>query len=201
MAVYPSILEDLIGYFSLLPGVGKKSAERMALALVEQEKERVYAFADAMRRIKEEIRPCSLCNNFAVDDLCSICKSHSRDKSVVCVVEYPKDIIAIEKTASFGGVYFVLMGAISPLQGRGPQSIDLSKLVNRIKNGEVKEVIIATDSDSEGEITATFVKDSLKDMGVKVSRIGIGLPSGSQIEFADITTLEKAIQARVSLLD
>ena len=196
---YPKILEDLIDALSLLPGIGRRSAERIALYFLEERKEKVGFLADLIRRVKEEIKPCRICNNFSTDDICAICKDEKRDRSLVCVVEYPKDIMAIEKTGAYRGLYYVLLGSISPLKGKGVDALDIENLRQRAQKGELKEVIIATDSDAEGEITATFIRDSLKQYNLKISRIGIGIPLGSQIEYADSATLEKALSGRISL--
>ncbi|MCD6134646.1 MAG: recombination protein RecR [Candidatus Omnitrophica bacterium] len=199
MSGYPKVLQDLIEALSFLPGIGRRSAERIALYILEEKKERVDMLVNLIQSVKDEIRPCRLCNNFSTEDICSICQDEKRDRSLVCVVEYPKDIMAIEKTGAYRGLYYVLLGAISPLKGKGVDSLDIDNLRKRAEEGELKEVIIATDSDAEGEITATFIRDSLKQYNLKISRIGIGIPLGSQIEYADSATLEKALAGRIPL--
>jgi len=199
MSGYPKVLQDLIEALSFLPGIGRRSAERIALYILEEKKERVDMLVSLIQSVKDEIRPCRLCNNFSTEDICSICQDEKRDRSLVCVVEYPKDIMAIEKTGAYRGLYYVLLGAISPLKGKGVDSLDIDNLRKRAEEGELKEVIIATDSDAEGEITATFIRDSLKQYNLKISRIGIGIPLGSQIEYADSATLEKALAGRIPL--
>ena len=199
MGVYPEVLEKLIEALGFLPGIGRRSAERIAFYLLEAPLDKVKNLSHYISQVKENIKPCNICNNFSTEELCPICKNVQRDKSVVCIVEYPKDVLALEKAAVYKGVYFVLLGSIAPLEGRGPESIDLRKLVNRIQNDQIKEVIIATDSDSEGEATAVFLRDILSKFNIKISRIGIGLPLGSQIEFADSATLGKALEERKSL--
>lgn len=199
MSVYPEALEQLIEALGYLPGIGRRSAERIALYILEAPQDKVKNLSQFISQAKENIKPCSICNNFSTDELCPICKNAQREKSIVCIVEYPKDVLALEKAAVHKGVYFVLLGSIAPLEGRGPETIDLRKLINRIKKGEIKEVIIATDSDSEGEATAVFLRDILSKYNIKVSRIGIGLPLGSQIEFTDSATLGKALEERKSL--
>lgn len=196
MSVYPEALEQLISTFNSLPGIGKRSAERIALYLLDNKDKTADNLVRAITDVKEKIISCPICNNFAMGDSCNVCRDSRRDSSQVCIVEYPKDVIALEKTAAFRGVYFVLLGSISPIDGRGPQSIDLSKLLKRINNGEVKEVIIATDADQEGEATALFLKNILSQYDLSISRIGIGVPLGSQIEFADPATLGKALSER-----
>ncbi len=200
MGAYPQILEDLIEVLSFLPGIGRRSAERIALYILESPPDKVRKLSNLISEVRERIRPCSICHNFSIEEVCSICKNPSRDKSLVCIVEYPKDVLALEKTGAFKGVYYVLLGSVSPIEGRGPESIDLGKLINRINKGEVKEIIIATDSDSEGEATAVFLRDVLSKFNIKLSRIGIGLPLGSQIEYTDSATLSKALQERKPLL-
>ena len=199
MGAYPEILEQLVDALTHLPGIGRRSAERIALHILEASPDRVGELSTLISQVKDKIKPCSVCHNFSSQELCSICSNPRRDKSLVCIVEYPKDVLALEKTG-FKGVYYVLLGSVAPLEGRGPESIDLGKLVNRIKAGEVKEVIIATDSDSEGEATALFLKGIFSKFDIVVSRIGIGLPIGSQIEYTDSATLGKAIQERKSLI-
>jgi len=192
-------LERLIEALSFLPGIGRRSAERIALYILEAHPDKVKNLPSLISQVREKIKPCNICNNFSTDDVCSVCRNPQRDKSLVCIVEYPKDVLALEKTAVYKGVYYVLLGSISPLEGRGPGSIDLGRLINRINRGEIKEVIIATDSDADGEATAVFLKDILSKFNIKVSRIGIGLPIGSQIEYTDSATLGKALQERKSL--
>ena len=199
MGIYPQALEQLIEALGRLPGIGRRSAERIALHILEAPPDKAKDLSRFISQAKENVKPCALCNNFSTDELCPVCKNGQRDKSIVCIVEYPKDVLALEKAAVYKGVYFVLLGSIAPLEGRGPETIDLRKLINRIKSGEVKEVIIATDSDSEGEATAVFLRDILSKYAIAVSRIGIGLPLGSQIEFADSATLGKALEERKSL--
>lgn len=200
MATYPSILEDLIESLSFLPGIGRRSAERIALYILESPLEKTKKLSNLILQVREKIKPCPICHNFSTEGICSICSNPSRDKSLVCIVEYPKDVLALEKTGVYKGVYYVLLGSISPIEGRGPDSIDLGKLINRVNKKEVKEIIIATDSDAEGEATAVFLKEALSKFEVKISRIGLGLPLGSQIEYTDSATLAKALQERKSLL-
>lgn len=199
MGVYPDILEDLIEALSRLPGIGKRSAERIAFYILEAPVDRVKNLSHLISKAKDKIKPCGICNNFSTEEVCSICKNTRRDKSLVCIVEYPKDVLALEKAAVFKGVYYVLLGSIAPLEGRGTESLDLRKLINRINKGQIKEVIIATDSDAEGETTAVFLKDILSKHNIKISRIGIGLPIGAQIEYTDSATLGKALNERKSL--
>lgn len=196
MGSYPEVLDQLIESLSQLPGIGRRSAERIALYILDAPSEKARALADLISDVRNKIQPCSICNNFSSEGQCSICKNPKRDKSTVCVVEYPKDVFALEKTSVFKGVYYVLLGSISPLEGRGPETVNISRLLERIKKGEVKEVIIATDSDSEGEATAVFIKNKLSKYKIRISRLSIGLPIGSQLEYTDSATLSKSIQER-----
>jgi len=190
--MYPSILEKLIEGLSRLPGVGRRSAERMALYILESSNEYANSLSELILNAKKAVRPCKICNNFSLNDICSICKDQSRDKSMVCIVEHPKDIISIERSGIFKGTYYVLLGGISPLDGRGPNDINLKSLENTLSQGIVKEVIIATDSDNEGQITAVFLKEKLAKYKVKLYRIGLGLPLGRQIEHTDSATIKES---------
>jgi recombination protein RecR len=196
MSIYPDLLEQLIDGLSDLPGIGRRSAERIALYLIDSPGNTARRLSELIAAVKDKIKACTICSNFSTEETCSICSNPQRDMSTVCVVEYPKDVIALEKSGMFHGVYYVLMGSISPIEGRGPQNLDIARLLNRVKSGEVLEIIIATDADSEGESTAHFLKNILSSYPVKVSRIGIGVPLGSQIEFTNSATLGKALQER-----
>lgn len=199
MSVYPDVLQDLIDGLNALPGIGKRSAERIALYLLDAKPAVTKHLGNLIGDIQEKIISCPVCNNFSMTDECKVCRDSRRDRSLVCIVEYPKDVIALEKTSAYKGVYYVLLGSISPIDGRGPADIDLSKLIKRIQNNEVKEIIIATDADSEGEATAMYLKNVLSNYDVQLSRIGIGVPLGSQIEFADAATLAKSLSERRSV--
>lgn len=199
MSVYPDVLQNLIDGLNALPGIGKRSAERIALYLLDAKPAVTKHLGSLISDIQEKITSCPVCNNFSETEECKVCSDSRRDKSTVCIVEYPKDVIALEKTGAYKGVYFVLLGSISPIDGRGPADIDLGKLIRRIQNQEVKEIIIATDADSEGEATALYLKNILVNYDVAVSRIGIGVPLGSQIEFADAATLAKSLSERRSV--
>lgn len=159
----------------------------------------IKSLSEVMIRVKEIIRFCSICHNISEEDVCSICKDPGRDKSVLCVVEDPKDVIAIEKTGGFKGGYHVLMGSLAPLEGRGPEDLTIGELINRLNRDDIRELIIATDSDTEGEITALYLTKLLKPKGIKLSRIGMGIPLGSNIEYADTGTIVKALEARREL--
>lgn len=200
MSSVPLVLRNLIDKFTKFPGVGRRSAERMAhfilnkLSLAE-----IKSFSEAMIKLKESIGFCSVCHNISEDQICGICKDDRRDKNIICVVEDPKDVIAIEKTGGFMGVYHVLMGSLAPLEGRGPEDLTIRRLISRLDTNNVREIIIATDSDTEGETTALYLTKLLKPKGIKLTRIGMGIPLGSNIEYADSGTITKALQGRKEL--
>jgi recombination protein RecR len=194
--MYPKIIEELLERLSKLPGIGRRSAERIVFWMLAQDVAEIKGLADVMVRLKEGLRFCKLCNHLTEEETCSICSDESRDKKTVCVVESPKDLLAIERTGSFKGVYFVLLGNISPADGRGPQDLNISKLMDRIKEGSISEVVIATDPDAEGEMTALYLAKQMKPLGLKVSRIGLGIPVGSAVEYVDISTLTVSLNSR-----
>ncbi|MFA5038306.1 MAG: recombination mediator RecR [Candidatus Omnitrophota bacterium] len=196
MAYSLSTIEKLIEELMKLPGIGRRSAQRIVYHLLETSKEEVALLTEAITGVKEQVRFCHVCNNFSESDVCGICADDRRDKETVCVVESPKDVENIERSANYHGRYHVLLGAISPLEGRGPHDLKVDGLIERVKKGDIKEVIIATDSDTEGEATSIFLTKLLRPLGVKVMRIGIGLPVGSNLEYADPATLAHAIEAR-----
>jgi len=193
---YPQIVEQLIEHFVKLPGVGRRSAERMVLWMLSHPQEDVLGFASTMVRLTEEMRFCKECNSLTDQEVCRICSDERRDRSMICVVENPKDLIAIERTGVYKGLYHVLLGALSPADGRGPGDLLLEPLKQRIVRLEVKELVIATDPDTEGEMTALHLIDELKPLGVKLSRIGMGLPVGSSVEYVDHSTLTMSMNAR-----
>lgn len=195
---YPRVIETLIEQLTRLPGIGRRSAERIVFHLLNAATEESERFSNAILDLKSKLRFCRICNNFTEGEVCPICADSARDTHVICVVETPKDAIAIEKTGSFKGQYFVLLGAISPSEGRGPDDVDLNKLFRRLEDPSqgVREVVIATDADMEGELTALHLVKVLQPYGVKISRIGIGLPSGGSVEFADMSTLTMSMNAR-----
>ncbi len=193
---FPVSLEKLINKLSRLPGIGRRSAERIIFYLLGASKEEVSSLARGILEAKESIRLCRICNNLSESDICQICQDSRRAKDIICVVEDARDILAIEKSGGFQGVYHVLMGVISPLDGKGPDDLTIKELVARINNDKVKEVVIATDADSEGEATAIYLTQLIKPLGVYISRIGMGLPAGSDLDYADPSTLSKALEAR-----
>ena len=199
MTRYTESVERLIDALMKLPGVGRRSAERMVNYILHAPAAEVAEFSGAINRVKENVGFCRRCHNLSEEELCVICKNAQRDSSTVCVVEKPSDVTAIEKSGNFKGVYHVLMGAISPLDGVGPNELKIPGLVERIRSGTVKEVIIATDADTEGETTALYLTRLLKPLGVRVSRIGVGIPMGSNLEYADAGTLSRSLEARREL--
>ncbi|MBI3601862.1 MAG: recombination protein RecR [Candidatus Omnitrophica bacterium] len=194
--MYPKLIENLLEQLNKLPGVGRRSAERMVFWMLGQNIKEVKAIANAMVQLKEGLRFCVSCNHLAETELCLICADLNRDHKTICVVESPQDLLAIERTGSFRGVYYVLLGNISPTEGRGPEDLKISKLINRIKEEGIKEVVIATDPDTEGEMTALYIVKELKPIGVKLSRIGLGIPVGSAVEYADLSTLAMSLNSR-----
>jgi len=196
MSSFPKELEGLIEELARFPGVGRRSAERIAFYLLKMGDEEVDTLAKKIVEVHKNIRPCKFCNNFSIKEVCSICSNPKRRRDIICIVEEPKDVIAIEKTSQYDGLYYVLLGAISPLEGVGPENLNIKKLLDRFRSGEIKEVIISTDPDNEGELTAQFIIEKISPFGVKIYRIGIGIPFGTQIEYIDSATLGRAISER-----
>lgn len=191
-------LQQLIEEFANLPGIGRKTAQRLALFLLKQPRENVVRMARTLINVKDRIRYCSTCWNITEDDPCSICSSPRRDAAVICVVEEPNDVFAVEKTNDFKGLYHVLGGALSPLDGIGPEELKVRELLSRI-NENTAEVILALNPNVEGEATTIYLTKLLKPLGVKVTRIARGLPVGGDLEFADEATLSRALEGRVVL--
>ncbi len=189
-------LARLIEQLQQLPGIGAKSAQRLAFHLLRQPREDVERLVDAVRDVKEQITYCSICSNITDADPCHYCTHPSRDQQVICVVEDPHNVTVIEKTGQFGGVYHVLMGALSPLQGIGPDDLKIKSLLGRIGKAQVREVILATNPNVEGEATAIYLAKLLKPLGVSVTRIAMGLPVGSDLDYADEVTMHKALEGR-----
>jgi recombination protein RecR len=190
-------IEKLIEEFAKFPGIGKKTAQRMAFFVLKQRKEESDALAQAVLDVKVKVRYCSLCFNITEDDPCSTCKDEKRDKSIICVVEEANDVAALEKTNQFRGLYHILGGVLSPLDGVGPDDLKVKELLSRLKSGSVKEVIVATNPSTEGEATAVYLSKLIKPLEVKVTRIARGLPAGGDLEYADQTTLANALEGRV----
>lgn len=199
MDYYVGPLQNLIEEFEKLPGIGNKTAQRLAYFILNQPPERAQRFADALIDAKKNICYCSECQNLSDSDVCSICNNPARDRSIICVTENPRDVLQMEKTNEFKGLYHVLHGAISPMDNIGPDDIKIKELMTRISKGDVKEVIMATNPNLEGETTAMYISKLIKPFGVKVTRIAHGVPVGGELEFADEVTLSKALQWRVEL--
>ena len=195
MEFQPVAIEKLIEEFAKLPSIGKKSAQRLTLHILNLPKDEVEEFANALVKARGTIKYCSVCGNFTDTDPCAICSNPNREKDIICVVEQPKDIMTMEKVKEFNGLYHVLHGTISPMQGRGPQDIRIRELVARM-SGDVKEVIVATNPTIEGEATAMYISKILKPLDVKVTRIAAGIPVGGDLEYADEVTLSKALEGR-----
>jgi recombination protein RecR len=192
----PSSLDELIAALRCLPGVGPKSAQRMAYHMLQRDPGGARRLAGALGLALERIRHCEKCNSFAEEVVCGLCRSPRRDGSLLCVVETPADVMMMEQTQSYGGMYFVLMGALSPLDGVGPREIGLDRLVKRASDGAVKEVILATNFTVEGEATAHYIGELVRAQGLKVSRIARGLPVGGELEHVDTGTLAQALLER-----
>lgn len=194
MTEFDETIERLIEYFRSLPGVGKKTAQRYAFYIIENDRSKAENFAKAIIEVKDKVKLCKECGNYCSSEVCQICSR--RNRSVICVVQEPKDIISLEKVKSFDGVYHILFGCINPLENKGPNDIRIKELLARVSKDNVKEVIMATNPDVEGEATAMYVAKILKPMGVKVTRLAQGISMGSDIEFADEVTLSKALADR-----
>ncbi len=191
-------LQQLIEEFAQLPGIGRKTAQRLALYILKQPREEVVKMAKSLVNVKDKIRYCSTCWNITEVDPCPICASHKRERTTICVVEEPNDVMAVEKTNEFRGLYHVLGGSLSPLDGIGPDDLKIRELLQRI-NDETSEVILALNPNVEGEATTIYLTRLLKPLGVRVSRIARGLPVGGDLEFADEATLTRALEGRVTL--
>ncbi|MFI7454595.1 recombination mediator RecR [Nonomuraea sp. NPDC049714] len=198
--MYEGVVQNLIDELGLLPGVGPKSAQRIAFHLLAADPADVKRLAHALLEVKEKVRFCRTCGNVAAEEECRICRDPRRDTHVICVVEESKDVVAIEKTREFRGTYHVLGGAISPIDGVGPEDLRIRELMTRLADGRVTELILATDPNLEGEATATYLARLVKPMGMKVTRLASGLPVGGDLEYADEVTLGRAFEGR-RLLD
>jgi recombination protein RecR len=192
-------VERLIDELKHLPGIGQKTAQRLAFFILRSKPEDALALADAIRDAKEKIRECTVCHNITDTDPCLYCVGPTRSRRTICVVEEAHNIMAIEKTRTYSGMYHVLGGSLSPLQGRGPEQLKIKSLIERLKEGSVEEIIIATNPTAEGEATAVYVSKLLKPLGVRVTRIGVGIPVGADLEYADEVTMLKALEGRRDL--
>ena len=199
--MYEGIVQDLIDELGRLPGVGPKSAQRIAFHILSADPVDVRRLADVLVEVKERVRFCSVCGNVSEEETCRICRDPRRDPAVICVVEESKDVVAIERTREFRGRYHVLGGAISPIEGIGPDELRIRELMTRLADGTVIEVILATDPNLDGEATATYLTRLLKPMGLRVTRLASGLPVGGDLEYADEVTLGRAFEGRRSVDD
>ena len=193
---YAAPIARLIEELTKLPGVGPKTAQRLAFHLLFRPREEVRKLAEAIVQAREQVKACSVCFNLTDEDPCQICRGAGRDREVICVVEEPRDVVAMERSGGFRGLYHVLQGVISPLDGVGPDDLRIKELLSRLQSSEVKEVIVATDPDVEGEATAAYLARLIKPLGVRVTRIAQGVPVGGELEYADEVTLGLAVQGR-----
>ena len=196
MSNYTDSIEKLIERLIRLPGIGRRSAERIVGYILDTSREEVKGLAEAILRTKENVRLCRICHNLSESELCKICQDARRQKDIVCIVEKPSDVTAIEKAGGYQGVYHVLLGSIAPLEGKGPGDLKIESLMVRLKQNSIKEVIIATDADTEGETTSLYLTKLIKPLGIKLTRIGLGIPMGSNLEYADPSTLSKSLESR-----
>lgn len=196
---YPEPISKLIDSFMKLPGIGPKTASRLAFFVLTMKEETVLDFAKALINAKRDLTYCSVCGHITDSEPCYICSDQSRDRSVVCVVQDSKDVIAMEKMKEYHGLYHVLQGSISPMEGVGPEDINIPSLLKRLQNEEIKELILATNPNIEGEATAMYISKLVKPSGIKVTRIAHGLPVGGDLEYADEVTLSKALEGRREL--
>ena len=196
MSHYPSSILKLIENFSKLPGIGEKTAERLAMHVLRAPRNEAEQLSSSIRGIKEKVRLCSMCFAFSDADICNICSDQRRTSSILCVVEQPPDMVAIEKSGSFAGLYHILQGVLSPMNGIGPDSIRIKELISRIAQGKIKEVILATSTNVEGEATAAYIAERLENHPVKVTRIASGVPMGGDLKYVDQVTLKKAMETR-----
>lgn len=194
--MFDGAIADLVSELGRLPGVGPKSAQRIAFFILQSDEVDVRRLTDALTAVKQRVRFCEVCGNVSEEERCRICTDERRDRSMICVVEEPKDVLAVERTREYRGVYHVLGGAISPIDGIGPDSLRIKELVTRLADGTVTEVVIATDPNLEGEATATYLSRMLSPLGVQVSRLASGLPVGGDLEYADEVTLGRAFAGR-----
>ncbi|MCK4463533.1 MAG: recombination protein RecR [Candidatus Omnitrophica bacterium] len=196
MKGFPQSMNTLVNEFSKMPGIGPKTAQRLAFFILKGSDRDAKNFADAILKVKDSVRFCKTCNNLSDSEICDICSNPSRDKHILCVVERPNDVISIEKMGKYNGIYHVLLGALSPLDGIGPKDLKIDELIKRTKKNRIQEVIIATDSNTEGEATALYIIKVLRPSGVKLTRIASGIPVGANLEYADQATLTRAFEGR-----
>ena len=199
MSFFPAALENLIEKFASLPGVGRKSAQRLAFYVLGLPDGEAKAFADAITQAKNTVRCCNICQNLTDGEICSICASDRRNKATICVVSEPRDVLSIERGREYNGTYHVLHGVLSPMSHVGPDDIKIKELLHRVAENDIEEVIMATNPDTEGEATAMYISRLLKPFEVKVTRLAYGIPVGSNLEFADDATLNRAMEGRTEM--
>lgn len=199
MSAYTKSMQELIDHFKKMPGIGAKTAERMAFYILKAPRDEMIRFSSVINKVKESVKFCKKCGNLSESEFCHICSNPRRDKGIVCVIEEPKDLILIEKSGQFSGTYHVLFGSISPLDGIGPEELRIKELLSRIKEDKIKEVILATNSDAEGEMTALYLLNAIKPFKIKISRIAYGIPVGEDLDYVDRATLTKALEGRRSM--
>ena len=195
-SIFPASLENLIDGFASLPGIGRKSAQRLAFHILSLPEGEAEQFAETVLEARRRVHTCPVCQNLTEDELCPICSSESRERSVVCVVSEPRDVLSIERSREYRGLYHVLHGAISPMNRVGPDDLRIRELLQRVAEGKIREVIMATNPDTEGDATAMYISRLLKPLEVKVTRLGFGVPVGSNLEYADDATLLRALEGR-----
>lgn len=196
---YPSTILNLIECLKKLPGIGEKTAERLALSILDFDSETIELFSKSLKDLKTKIRRCEKCNNLSETELCEICKDNSRNKNLLCVVEEPKNVILFEKLNIFDGYYHVLDGLISPIDGINPEDINLSSLISRVKKDKIKEIILALKPSVEGETTSLYISKILEETNVKITKIAYGIPIGAEIDYVDSLTLEMALENRMDI--
>ncbi len=199
MSFFPASLETLIDKFASLPGIGRKSAQRLAFHVLSLPVEETRAFADAIIEARTSVHCCKICQNLTEGEICSICASDRRDKGTICVVSEPRDVLSIERGREYNGTYHVLHGVLSPMSHVGPDDIRIKELLQRVADNDVEEVIMATNPDTEGEATAMYISRLLKPFQIKVTRLAYGIPVGSNLEFADDATLNRAMEGRTEM--
>jgi recombination protein RecR len=201
MSYYPSSILNLIKNISRLPGIGEKTAERLAMHILHSPRKEAEQLSRSILETKDKIRLCSMCFGLSDGEVCNVCKDRTRDDAILCVVEQPADMVSIEKSGSFQGLYHILSGVLSPMNGVGPDDIRIKELISRIKEGNVKEVVLATSTSVEGEATAAYIADRLENYPVKVTRIASGIPMGGDLKYVDQVTLKRAMETRRRMTD
>ena len=199
MSFFPASLENLVDHFASLPGVGRKSAQRLAFHVLGLPDEEARAFADAILDAKSNVHCCRICQNLTEGEICSVCASPTRDKATICVVSEPRDVLSIERGREYNGTYHVLHGVLSPMSHVGPDDIRIKELLTRVAENDIEEVIMATNPDTEGEATAMYISKLLKPFNIRVTRLAYGIPMGSNLEFTDEATLNRAIEGRTEI--